>query len=79
MDSHWRSICKALSWRVLAVFITGGIAWGLTRELKFAALIGLADSCAKLAVYYAHERVWDRSKFGRTYPAGREYPPDYNI
>jgi uncharacterized membrane protein len=79
MDTPWRSICKSFSWRVLAMFITGGIAWGLTRELRFAALIGLADTCTKLGIYYAHERLWDRSGFGRADPAGLQAPRDYHI
>jgi uncharacterized membrane protein len=30
-----------------------------------AALVGLADATVKIALYYLHERAWDRAGFGR--------------
>ena len=65
MDSHRRSIAKTVSWRILALPITTGIAWGITGELRFATAIGVADTLTKLSVFYAHERVWNRTSFGR--------------
>ena len=73
MDSHRRSMAKAVSWRILALIITGSVAWAITGELRFAAYIGAADSVIKLGVYYAHERVWIRISFGRP------KPPEYHI
>ena len=55
---------KALSWRVIATFVTFTVAWIITRELTFAAEIGLADTVIKLGAYYLHERTWMRVKFG---------------
>lgn len=68
MDSRRRSIAKTLSWRILALLITAGIAWGLTGDLWFATTIGLADTLTKLGLYYGHERVWNRISFGRAKP-----------
>ena len=65
MDSHRRSIAKAVSWRVLALIITGSVAWAITGELHFAVYIGAVDSLIKLGMYYGHERVWNRISFGR--------------
>ena len=73
MDSHARSIAKALSWRFLATIITFCVAWFITGTLAGALAIGLADTLVKLGIYYAHERAWDRVPFGR-----RE-PTDYEI
>ena len=64
---------KALSWRFLATMITVIVALIVTGQLAFAAKIGLADTIIKLAVYYAHERVWDNLKYGRM------KPPEYEI
>ena len=64
MDSHGRTIMKALSWRVIATFVTFTVAWIITHELKFAAEIGLIDTFIKLGAYYLHERTWMRVKFG---------------
>lgn len=64
MDSHSRTIMKALSWRVIATFVTFTVAWIITHELKFAFEIGLIDTFIKLGAYYLHERTWMRVKFG---------------
>jgi uncharacterized membrane protein len=73
VDSHARSIAKALSWRFLATIITGCVAWFITGTVAVAVAIGLADTIVKLGIYYAHERAWNRVPFGR-----RE-PKDYQI
>ena len=65
MESHARTIAKALSWRFIATLITFTVAWIVTRELTFAAEIGLADTIIKLGAYYFHERLWIRVKFGK--------------
>ena len=55
-----RSIAKALSWRILAMAVTVSVAWVVTGRADIAAGIGAADSLIKLAVYYGHERFWNR-------------------
>ena len=49
------------------------VAFLMTGELAFAAKIGLFDTSAKLIVYFAHERVWQRIRFGKI------DSPDYQI
>ena len=75
MESHRRSIAKALSWRLIAALITALIAYLFTKEATLAVGIGLADSGIKLLVYYSHERLWNRIGFGRT----KEVEEDYTI
>ena len=65
MESHGRTIMKALSWRVIATFVTFTVALIITGELKFAAEIGLVDTIIKLGAYYLHERTWMRVSFGK--------------
>ncbi len=73
METHSRSLAKALTWRGLAVCITTGVAWLMIGELRMAAAIGLADMVVKVGVYYGHERAWNRVRFGRT------SQPEYEI
>ena len=73
MDSHLRSLCKTISWRFFATLITMGVAFVITHRLALALSIGFADTLIKLASYYFHERLWERSRFGRP------KPPEYNI
>ena len=73
MDSHFRSVFKALSWRFLATSITVTVALIITKEIAFAAKIGAVDTLLKLFVYYMHERFWNNIKFGQA------KPPEYEI
>lgn len=73
MDSHRRTIAKALTWRLLALITTTVIALAITGQAEFALGIGLADSVVKLGLYYGHERAWNRIGFGQP------KPPDYQI
>ena len=73
MDSHLRSIVKALSWRALGSFWTAGLAWLVTGRVGAAVVIGAGDALVKVIVFYAHERLWDRIAFGRA------KPPEYQI
>lgn len=71
MDTHRRSIVKALSWRLIATLITSAIAWFITGKLDFALKIGAIDAFLKLGAYYLHERTWSRITFGKI--KGPEY------
>ncbi len=65
MESHVRTITKALSWRFIATLVTFTVAWLVTGKLTFAVEIGVADTLIKLGAYYFHERLWIRVKFGK--------------
>ncbi|WP_020676512.1 DUF2061 domain-containing protein [Geopsychrobacter electrodiphilus] len=74
MESNRRSIAKALSWRVLATIITTCLVYWLTGKGEFAATVGLADTLIKFALYFAHERIWNRIDYGRP-----KTEPEYSI
>jgi len=65
VESHFRTITKALSWRFVATLVTFTVVWLVTRKLTFAVEIGVADTLIKLGAYYFHERLWIRVKFGK--------------
>ncbi len=73
MESHIRTIIKAFSWRFIATLVTFTVAWAITKQLTFAAEIGIADTLIKLGAYYAHERAWIGVNFGK------KVPPEYQI
>ena len=73
MESKRRSIAKTVSWRFLAVIVTGTVVWVLTGEPGFALKVGVVDTLVKLLIYYFHERAWNRVSFGRP------KPPEYEI
>lgn len=74
METHRRSIAKALSWRLLATLITTSLVFLLTGKGEFAATVGLADTLIKFAIYFAHERIWNRISYGR-----QKNEPEYVI
>jgi uncharacterized membrane protein len=73
MESHKRSIAKALSWRVIATLVTFFVSWLVIGKIDTAVKIGLLDTTIKFAAYYYHERAWIRSNFGKL------KQPDYQI
>jgi uncharacterized membrane protein len=73
MESHLRSIAKAMTWRAGGTVVTFMVAWILTRRFELAAQIGILDTIVKLGAFYAHERVWNRMNFGK------KKPPEYEI
>ncbi|HEU0123627.1 MAG TPA: DUF2061 domain-containing protein [Bryobacteraceae bacterium] len=73
MDSHSRSVAKAVSYRVFGSLSTALIFYFLTGDLKTSAGAGIADSVMKLGLYFLHERVWNHINFGR------QKPPEYEI
>lgn len=65
MESHKRSIVKAVTWRIVASMVTGVLVYLFTGELGLAAGIGSVDAALKMVAYYIHERAWDKLSFGR--------------
>ncbi len=74
METTARSIAKAVSYRILGSTATSLIVYALTGKPGPSLIAGAADIVIKIAVYYLHERIWDRIGFGRQIKA-----PEYEI
>lgn len=59
-----RSALKAMSWRVIGSIATMGAAVVLTQDIRLAAAIGATEVVTKLVLYYGHERLWARIRYG---------------
>ncbi len=64
-EAKTRSVLKAVSWRVWATLTTIALVFLFTGRWKIAAAIGGVEVIAKLILYFIHERVWDRIKWGK--------------
>ena len=64
-DKKWRSVAKAFSWRITGTVDTILISWLITHKLHVAISIGFVELFTKLALYYFHERIWEKVKIGR--------------
>ena len=72
-EKQYRSIIKATSWRALGTLDTIVISFLITGKIKMALSIGGVELFTKIFLYYMHERLWNRIKFGRYAPPSQEY------
>lgn len=69
-ESHYRSILKGISWRVIATSDTILVVLLITCltghcSIENALKIGFIEFFIKLAIYYVHERLWQRYLVGK--------------
>ena len=74
VDKHYRSLLKAVSWRVTGTLDTMLISFLITGKIKLAVSIGFVEVFTKIGLFYLHERLWARIPLGRPQP-----PEDYLI
>jgi adenylylsulfate kinase len=65
IETNTRSIVKGISWRIFATSTTIIIVYLFFGRLDLAIAAGLLETIAKIALYYVHERGWNKIKFGR--------------
>jgi uncharacterized membrane protein len=64
-DTPVRGLAKAVSWRVTGTVDTFLISWLITGELLLASGIAFTEILTKICLFWAHERVWNRIRWGR--------------
>lgn len=64
-ETKKRSILKAISWRTWATITTAVIVFIFTGEFVLAITIGSLEVIAKMALYFFHERLWQKISFGK--------------
>ena len=74
-EKPYRSVVKAISWRTVGTIDTMIVSYFITGNLVMAASIGTIEVITKMALYYFHERAWNKISFGRV----KEPVVDYQI
>lgn len=74
-EKSYRSIVKTMSWRTIGTIDTIIISYIITGKPGLAFSIGGIEVFTKMALYYFHERTWNRINFGRI----KKSDPDYQI
>ena len=64
-ESHLRSFVKGVSWRLTGTIDTITIATFVTHDFSTALKIGAVEVFTKIALYYGHERVWQKIGWGK--------------
>ena len=73
MESHSRSLVKAISYRFFGSMSTAALVYFFTGSVKVSLGAGILDSMVKIVLFFVHERVWQRISFGRS------KAPEYEI
>lgn len=64
-DTSSRSVAKAISWRATGSFSTFVISYLLTENFTVASSIAVVQITANTILYFVHERIWNKIKWGR--------------
>jgi len=64
-EAHRRSLTKAITWRVTGSVDTFLISWLVTGNAVLAGTISAIEIVTKIFLYYLHERVWGKIRWGK--------------
>ena len=64
-ETHLRSVLKAISWRFSGTAITAVIVFCFTGKMSLALTVGGLEVVSKIALFFVHERIWDRVHIGK--------------
>jgi len=65
IEQKRRSILKTISWRFWATLTTVALVFFFVGEVKIALSIGGFEVVLKMILYFLHERIWNKTKFGK--------------
>lgn len=74
-EKHYRSIVKAFSWRMTGTLDTIIVSYIVSGKIRIALTIGFVELFTKITLYYFHERLWNKIRFGRI----KDPVPEYTI
>ncbi len=64
-ETNKRSIVKGISWRVVATTTTIIIVYVFFGRLDLAIAAGLIETVLKVALYWGHEKIWQKVHWGK--------------
>lgn len=64
-ETNIRSIAKGFSWRLFATTTTVIIVYVFFGRLDLAIAAGIIETISKVLLYYAHEKIWQRVRWGK--------------
>ena len=62
--NRYRHLLKTVTWRLIGTLDTMVVAWVISGDPLLGLSIGGVEVFTKMILYYIHERVWYKSKFG---------------
>ena len=64
-ETNTRSIAKGISWRIVATTTTIIIVYLFFGRLDLAIAAGLIETVLKVALYWGHEKIWQKIHWGK--------------
>lgn len=64
-EAHLRSLIKGVTWRIVGSIDTFMIGWIVTGNPVIAGTISAIEVFTKIFLFYLHERVWGRVRWGK--------------
>jgi uncharacterized membrane protein len=68
-EKHHRTFFKSVSWFVVGFVVSVAVLWYFSGNLEVAVGEALAIQAFKFIFFYLHERVWNKSHFGKEHRA----------
>ena len=65
-DTTRRSVIKTISWRITGSSATFLIAYLISGNMSIASTIAVIQLTANTIMYYIHERIWNKIRWGRS-------------
>ena len=62
--SKTRSVLKTISWRIVGTLDTIALGWFITGDPTVGLKVGGLELITKFILYYIHERLWIKNKYG---------------
>ena len=59
-----RHLAKTITWRIVGTLDTILLGWLISGNWKIGAAIGGFEIFTKMILYFIHERIWYKFKFG---------------
>ena len=63
-ESRKRSIVKSIVWRVICIVVSVLTVFFLSGKWDIAVAVGTIYNVITMILYYFHERIWNRIKWG---------------
>jgi len=63
-ETRKRSLSKAIVWRIICIVVSIVTSFLLTGRWDVAVAIGSIYNVITMILYYFHERIWNRVKWG---------------
>lgn len=62
--SYKRHLVKTITWRLVGTLDTILISWIISGDPIIGLKVGFAEVFTKMVLYFLHERIWYKTKFG---------------